>query len=308
MTDFTWSAVRLAGEPRLVVGRRPRPRELDGVRVDLHEDTFNDLRSITQYAISTLFETVARPYEPFAELEEGEEHFEITIDSTAGEEASLIRLTSLIDDLDTEDAREIKNHANILYGICWPDSTPPVAAIKKVDPARAVHHARSFRYSGTLRRVENPDLILSDTVDFVFAGARVGILRPVPFRNLLADTQMAVVNVPQYVNSVAGALASTLPITASAQSTLRTVATKRVSYARRLQQLEARLASLSITRPQVEAACLAHLGDKDALLDAQGQLTFDEANVALALDLLEGRLFEDDFSGEPRRADRWSRR
>jgi hypothetical protein len=308
MPDFAWSQVKPAGDPRLLIGRRRRPNGLDGVRVDLHVDTFQDLTQIAEEAIGRLSTTTARTFEAFAAIEGGEEHFDLVLDSSAEAAPDLVRLTRMIDDLDVVSAAKIQERPNLFYALCWPEAVQPIAAVKKIDPARAIQHARSFVFRDTLRRVENPDLILSDSVDFVIAGDRVGIARPTPFRELLADTSVAVDQVPQNVASVGALLAGELPMTSDSQVALVAAAQRRVSFARRLDLLRLRLAEVPISRAAVEAASARHLGDAKALVDANGNLSFTEDNVGLALDLLEGRLFEDDFSGEARRADRWSKR
>ncbi len=310
MAEFAWSKVEVVGDPRLLIGRRPRPHQLSGVRIDLHQDTFGVLAEIARTALDGLASSQARPYEPFAALEDGEEHFELRVDQVqgvGGDSAHLFGLLDIVDDLEVEDPRELSDRSNAFYALCWPDAPTPLSVIKKIDPARAVRHGRFFQYRDTLRRMENPDLILADSVDFAIAGDRAGVLRSAPFRQLLSDTQVALEQVPTYVESISESLEPQVPMSNDSRTVLTAKATARVSYAQRLGRLVDRLQRVAPTRAQIEQACQRHLGDPHALLDDKGRLEITESTVPLALDLLEGRLFEDDFSGEHRRADRWSR-
>ena len=45
-TPSSWADINLDGDPILVVGRRPAPKELEGFVVDLRVDTFVAMRDI----------------------------------------------------------------------------------------------------------------------------------------------------------------------------------------------------------------------------------------------------------------------
>lgn len=74
-----------------------------------------------------------------------------------------------------------------------------------------------------------------------------------------------------------------------------------------MRRLSQRLAHVPLTIDLVRAAAARHMEDPD-LLNADGHFEFGEDEVAVGLDLLDGRLFEDDFSEEHRRSDRYSSR
>jgi hypothetical protein len=323
--DTNWVAIEVGDDPRLVVGHRPRPKHLEAERVELHEDTFAVLREIATGAAEALRSTAARPYQPFAELDAGEEHFELDLrpapartPGRGGAEpdgggvepdgAELLHLLRICDDLPTVDARDLTERANLFYALCWPSPAGGTAFVKKTDPARVLRHARSFQFSGALRRVANPDLILSDSVDFVIHEGRAGILAPTPFRQLFADVDVALAEVPAYVDAVRAALAGAVPLSGGAAEALSRVVSRRTSYAARLRRLSVRLGEIELTREALVAAAARHLEDPSLLLSESGELVFDDPDVATFLDLAEGRLFEDDFSGEHRRADRYSTR
>lgn len=308
--DFSWSDVDLGDDPRLIVGRRNSAGALEGSRVDLHDDTFAVIREIATNALETLTNTVARPYEPFAELEDGEEHFELSLEGPAGsdsddEVADVTRLIMIVDDLRSLDARNLRDQTSLFYAICWPASG--TGFVRKADPARGVRHGRYFAYRDALRKVDEPDLMLYDTVDFVIHDGHAGILKPTPFRTLFADVHVALAEVPNYVDAVRTSLTQVTPMSDASAAALLSVVSSRTSFAARLRRLSIRMLEVTVTRESIELAAARHLDDPSALL-VEGEVVFDATNVPVFLDLLEGRLFEDDFTGERRRADRWSTR
>lgn len=311
MVDIRWAGIGLTGDPRLIVGRRPRAKHLQADRVELHQDTFPVLREIAHEALGALDRSTSRSYEPYAELEIGEEHFELDIAGDETADAPVADLTHLIriaDDLPSVDARNLAEQNNLFYAICWPSSAGATGFVTKTDPARAVRHGRFFQYRDALRAVDTPDLILTDSADFIIHDGVAGILKPTPFRLLFADVDVALRDVPNYVAAAKLALAKTVPMTDSSAAALEAVVSRRTSYASRLRRLSGRLAGLELSVASVAAAAARHLDDPARLLNGDGQLDFGEDEVAVVLDLLEGRLFEDDFSGEHRRADRYSTR
>lgn len=311
--DISWSDIQLAEDPRLLIGSRSRPRHLDAARVELHVDTFQTLRSIASSALATLSSTVGRDYEPFAELEEGEEHFVADVNTPEpGDDdsatADILHLLRAVDDLSTLDARNLVDQRSLFYALCWPAPGGGTAFVKKTDPARAVRNSRSFIFRDALRRTDNPNMILSDSTDFVVCNGTAGILRPTPFRQLFSDIDVALSEVPRYVSAVRLALRGSIPLSDDATETLERVVAQRPSFALRLRRLSVRLTEIQLTRETLLEAATRHLDDAGALINDSGELEFDQASVAVFLDLAEGRLFEDDFSGQHRRADRFSSR
>ncbi len=312
MVDITWAQIDLSGDPRLVVGRRPKPKHLEANRVDVHQDAHHDLRQIAEAALQKLAATPRRTYEPFAELEIDEEHFEAQLGSDRGDvegDAELPRLIEIADELEPADARDLHDASNLFYALCWPTSAGMIGFVKQSDPVRILRSGRRFfQYQDALRSVQTPDFALEASIDFVVHAGTVAILRPTPFRNLFTDVDVALTSVPAYVADTRAALAATAPLTTSSAAALQAVVSRRVTYASRLKRLAERLSETPVTAESIRAAAARHLDDPSVVIDDSGRLTFDEEHVSDLLDLLEGRLFEDDFSGQRRRADRFSTR
>ena len=71
-----WRAVDLSRDPHLVLGKR-RGRGIEGLRLEVHRDLFEDMRLVCSAALDAIFSSTGRQYEPYAELERGEEYFEL---------------------------------------------------------------------------------------------------------------------------------------------------------------------------------------------------------------------------------------
>lgn len=75
--EFDWATVELTSDPHIVLGRRTRGG-IVAVRVDVHENLHDEVRDVCRTAIRKIGETQRRPYEPYAALEAGEQHFSLT--------------------------------------------------------------------------------------------------------------------------------------------------------------------------------------------------------------------------------------
>ena len=79
-TGGSWPELDFSEDPRLLVGyRSAQTKRLSGKRVSLHEDVFPELEAICHPALDHLRGARAREYEPFAELERGEEYFAVDV-------------------------------------------------------------------------------------------------------------------------------------------------------------------------------------------------------------------------------------
>jgi hypothetical protein len=78
-----WIEASTVGAPRLVVGWRPRPRNLEAGRVELHEDAAAVLREVVAHSLSRLAGMTAVPYGPAVLPEANEEYLRIEIHELA---------------------------------------------------------------------------------------------------------------------------------------------------------------------------------------------------------------------------------
>lgn len=329
MTDAsapTWPTVDFESDPRLVVGFRAGQRRLSGHRLEVHEDAFSDLRELSANALAEMEGAAARPYEPYGELERGEEYFWVEVEGMprrvlppprAGEEADtaddgtadLIRLVQRVDELDPVAANGLAARYTF-YAMCWPLVDDGfIGLIKKMDPRRALKAGkRWFQYGDVLRHAEPPDLVLEPDVDLVVTGTFVATRNPVAFKDLFNDVQVVLASLPSNISAVRDLLKRAVPLSDAAVGALEGAARRRVSYARRLHDLPARLEAITIDRTTLKREMRRVNVDPKSLLDRDGNFSFTSNDVGTFLDVIESRYFEDALGGEHRRADRFSRR
>jgi hypothetical protein len=322
----TWPTVDFESDPRLVVGFRPRPRRLSGHRVEVHEDAFSDLRELSSNALAEIEAAVPRPYEPYGELERGEEYFWVDVDGLprrsrprrrAGDDAGtaddvsadLMELVQHVDELDPVAPNGLAARY-AFYALCWRlDDGAFIGFIKKMDPRRALNPGkRWFQYGDVLRHAEPPDLVLEPDVDLVVTDTFVATRNPVAFKDLFNDVQVVLATLPGNIRAVRDLLKGAVPLSDIAATALEEAARRRVSYARRLHDLPARLQAISIDKTGLKREMRRVNVDPKSLLDRDGNFTFTSNDVGTFLDVIEARYFEDALGGEHRRADRFSRR
>ncbi|MFC5142040.1 hypothetical protein ACFPK1_27670 [Actinomycetospora rhizophila] len=356
-----WNDVELTGDPFLVLGRR-RGRKIECYRLDLHEDLFDDLRVVCDQARQLALTTRSRPYEPNAELEGGEEHFDLAVhalpdrngpalDSPAkpsrsdpgtvgsgparvnpsrglkpegqgsaeqegaseAEESTLVTSLRRPDQLHKLTRPEFDDMRILLYAVCWQQSDGTwVAFVRKTNPRQVFHPGRRWcQYSETLKRVQNaPSFVYDDQIDAIIKADRIAGFSASTMKNLFNDVGLAMTEVPAYVSAAAERIEETLPLSGQSQSALLALGQRRQSIAVRLYALGARLDELASEAALTTERYQEVIGDDEeaAKLIVNGEFDFDEEGALVFLDVIEGRYFDDDWTGIPRRADRWSRR
>lgn len=315
-------------DPLFVLAQRDpkRRRRLIGFELVLHEDIFEDVRSIAQEALERLQQLEEREYEPTAELEQGEQCFSMRLDDLPtpqheepeGETlqgiADLLVIISDPTALEAVSAAELSSDKYLAYGIVLTDMNGRrIGFLRQEDPARPVRRGRVFgRFTDSLQKLdERPTLILYPDIDLIITPDRVFALRKAAFSRLLADVDIALAEVDQSVHEVTSQLGPHMHVSAGVVDVLRGVARRRPSFALRLRRLGNRAKQLSdagVTNQQIRGAIIEVDGRPHELLNDQDEFEFAEDAVGAFLDVLEGRWFKDSLGGEPRRADRYSRR
>lgn len=319
----------LEGDPVLLLGWREGSR-LHAATVPVHDQATPELRDICERAIADIHKRDERAYEQTAQLESHEQYFSIAVEdlpapSTRRHKHSQLvvdkklpkELDGLADALALIKAESLEQlHASRLsdgrftfYAIVWTHDGGRTAFVKKADPVKTIRQgAVFFRYGDQLKKVEKPDMALFSTIDIVITPDHILALDQPAFQHLFSDIGLLLQDVPERVIEISDELAKAIPMTPTATAALLTRSKTRVSYASRLRQLVPRLQAGEFTPQKVREAITKHEEDPQTLLTDDDQFEFTEDKVGSFLDLLEGRWFEDDFSGERRRADRYSKR
>jgi hypothetical protein len=325
-----WSDLDLGGDPILVVGRRPKPRTLEGYVIDLHVETFGTMRDIATTTIGQFDGRDAVPWHPNADMVQGEQYLSVDVsglpappgrahtDAAGGSAvassplasaADLIRLVLDPGSLDNLDPAELADERFRFYAVVWEtgDHGEPVAFVSEYDPTTVLRRASSyFRYDGTLRSADPPDFALDDRADLVVTTEEVAVLSPAAFDRLFADIRALLNDVPVYTAAFKASMTG-LPMTSATADAITQVCAAKPSYARQLQNLNTSMSGAAITPSSLRDVLKRH-GQKPADFLTKGVLDIGPDQVGVLLDVAEGRWYEADFTSEPRRAARWSRR
>ena len=159
-----------------------------------------------------------------------------------------------------------------------------------------------------MTRVRRPDFALREGADLVVGAEGTAILSPYSFETLLGDVGVSFGHAGDDVATVKAALGAAIPLTPDAEKALLMEASRTRSYAKRLRLLPDRLSKINLDPVSLWHSLTAHGVDPNLLFDAEGNFSFNQQNVGMFFDVIEGRYFEDDLGRERRRADRYSTR
>lgn len=319
MTD--WGVVDVSGDPRLLLGQRKASRRIEVHRVDVHQDLHEDLRSIAQLALDELQQREPKTYSTFAS-KTSDDYFDVDVsdipqrrdrrkredDPEAYEIASALAMVAECDNHPVMSADELRSADPTLYAIVFETQAKYVGFIRNSSPKRPVRPGLKYlQYGNVLKKVDPPDLAIDDQIDLVVAEDRCAVMAPEAFTTLFGDVGIAFQRVPENISAISGALDAVIPLTTDSETALAARCGRRISDARRLHHIVTqRLADLKALTPKDMRALLERRGLKACI--QKGKLEIGDAVVSEFLDLIEGRLFADDVTGEERRADAYSPR
>jgi len=337
ITPRGWADLNLDGDPILVVGRRPAPKQLEGFVVDLRTDTFGVMRGIAEATIDEITGCEPVEWHPNAMIEEGEEYLRVNAtdlpsppapsrkprtgspadeelsvtppDSYLREAAALLRIILAPGELENLHPAQLEGGDFRFYAIVWEhgDAGRPVAFVSEYNPVQVLRKAAHyFRYDGVLQLTRAPDFTLDEQGDMIVTVDEIAVLRAVTFDHLFSDIRALLNDVPANLAVLKTAF-HRLPFSGESEKAMEVVCSIRPTFARRLQELAASSHGHDVTLAMLHRALKKH-GEvpTDFIRGGKVEITRDE--VGPFLDVLEGRWYEADFTSEPRRAARWSRR
>lgn len=338
------NSVDLEVDPVLLVGWRPRARQLDGAIVELHEDTFADLRAVARDSLNDLARMEPIAYSDAVLPVLGEEYLRRALedlpvkapevsrgsadkatetsrvgssapeaeegqDEEAERVADLLRLVKGLGELEFVSAGQLADGDFAFYGVCFPQPDGEmIAFIRGINPTRVLSRAAFFgRFQGALRRSERPDLLLEGQVDLVITGDELAIIRRSTYDRLFADLEELASAVPSDVQ----ALSTTFPkldFAPGSAEALQNLCVRLSSLAKRVHRLAARTDLAGLNAETLKSRLREHGEDPSHWFDQANSLTLTEDRARQFLDVVEGRWWTADFTDERRRADAYRRR
>jgi hypothetical protein len=321
MTDRNWADVDLSGTPRLLLGRRPASKRIEVHRVEIHQDLFPALREIAGSALAELEQREPKAYSAFGSMT-SDDYFDVDVteiprridrrgketDASAHEIATALEMVEMTDQHHPMSRAEILASKPTLYVIVFENDGEYIGFVRAASPRQRLKPGvRFLQYDDTLKEIKPPDLAIDDQIDLVVASDRCAVLRPSAFATLFGDVGIAFQQVTPNVTTMTKAFKKSMPLADASLEQLTDRCGRRVTDAKRLHHIatERRSALKALTKNQI-VDLLDKRGLGDAIID--GALVLTKENVSEFLDIIEGRLYNDDVTRKERRADAYSPR
>jgi len=322
-----WPQLNLGEGVRLLLGWRSGRRGIQARPVNLADNVGDELRSAARETLERLGGSERRNYSgvpaldaqqylavPLGEQEEEQEEALREAGAVLGEDAAaasqLIQLArGAFENDDFLSREELQQGRWLFYAVVveLPDEEFPIAFVRQYNPQRGIRAGRLLTaYRDTLSRFTDPVFNFDLDFDLVIAPDEIAALSTTAFDRLFADLNLAAVQVPDQVTRLNAALGVNL--SAGAADFLAATVQSRAALTQRLRRVAQSDHLGAVTYDAMGDALDKHALPRDRFgpgpdLDLQ---TADDVNVFL--DMLEELYYEADFTGEHRRADRYSRR
>ncbi len=324
---MSWAQMRLSGGPLLVVGLRDAGGALTSHRVNIDRNLHADLRTIADEALATVRAGTPVPYTPYVDQQEGEYltlspatlvSTNVAVPGQAGTQsqqtAALVAAVKNADVLPQIGAGALIDRASTdLYfqAICLRSQNDRVGFVTKTS-ARQILKRSAIPLgkddpNDRLKRISRPELIIEPKVHAVIGPTEVAILDRNQFQFLVSDIQIISRYVAAEVTRIDSLCAAQgIVLSPPTRVALESKATASVQLAKRLDAFATRIPHIDISRVTGGGLGFSAQGLLPAdFLNAAGQLECSPGRIVELLDALEGRYFDDAFSAEHRRADRF---
>ncbi len=326
MTTIDWHTIQVTGDPILVVGVRPRST-LEGYRVVVDKNVHPDLRKVANGALERVAHMDAIPYTPY--VDPGDDEY-LSLDPTTltisadgdgapatqkQQTARLLELVQNADTLPTIGAKQLIARIDELYfqAICLHASPPIIAFVTKTIGRQVMKRSAIplglDNATDRFKSITRPELVLEGEVHAIMASAEIAILNRPQFQFLVGDVALVGQYVPAQVKLIGSRLKKHgIPLSANTSKAIEARATRSVQLAKRLDAFLERIDQIDVARITNGRGFSAQDLKKKDFVNANGELDCAEDSVIELIDALEGRFFDDGFSTEKRRADRFRKR
>lgn len=327
MTAY-WNTLKLTGDPTLVVGLRPKTKII-GYRVTVDKDLHPDLRKVVDDALAIVRNRTAIGYTPYVEPSDNEylklAPSTLTItktrtnpSGTTSQKQQTARLLEIIQNADTLPplgAKALTERLDefVLQAVCVHTGTDVVGFVTKGNAGRVIKRsAIPLGFADDhdrFKKISRPEVILEGDTHAILAPDEIAILNVTQFQFLVGDIGLVQEYAPAQVKVISQSFKSRgVPLNTSTADALAVKAKSGVHLAKRLDAFNERILVLDVSRI-TSGKGFAQQGLKKAdFVNSKGEIQCDDDRVMELLDALEGRYFDDGFSEEHRRADRFRKR
>ena len=319
-----WAELKLGRGVRLLLGWRDGAHGLEARPVRVSDGIGNELVEACKSMLSRIGGLEPRIYSGIPAIE-SDQYLSLGIEpETAGDDgeptwllpqemAATAELLGIIDGaFEAEDwlsRAELEGGFWLFYVVVVEledaGSGEVVAFVRKYNPQRGFSAGRlqvSARGS-TLVRVDDPLFNFDFKFDLVVAPDEIAILSVSAFNSVFADIEVSKLHVPENATAVATGLA--LALADGSEDVLGLVCGQRASFANRLRRLAHADHLGRVDKAEMRKALKRHKYSANRLGDGSLVLR-NQDDVELLFDLLEGLLYEADFTEEGRRAVRYT--
>ena len=323
MTAY-WNTLKLTGDPILVVGLRPKTKIL-GYRVTVDKNLHPDLRKIADDALAIVKNRTAIDYTPYVGPSENEylklAPTTLTITKTrtnpsgaTSQKQQTARLLEIIQKADTLPplgAKELTRQLDdfVLQAVCLRSGTDVVGFVTKGNAGRAISPSAITLGSDAndrFKKIRRPEVILDGDTHAILAPAEIAILNVTQFQFLVGDIGLVQEYAAGQVQVISQSFQSRgVPLNAATAAALTARAKDSVQLAKRLDAFNERILVLDVSKITNGRGFTQQGLKKADFVNGKGEIQCDDDRVIELLDALEGRYFDDGFSDEHRRADRF---
>ncbi len=328
MTATDWKTIQLTGDPILVVGLR-RASTVEGYRLIVDKSVHADLRKVGDQSLERVARMEPIPYTPY--VEPGDDEY-LSLDpvtltvaaatdgnggpaSQAQQTARLAEIVQSADTLPTVGAKQLLARVEELYfqAICL-HASPRIIAFVTKTIGRPVLKRSAIPLglddaTDRFKSISRPELVLEGEVHAIMAPGEIAILNRPQFQFLVGDIGLVSQYVPAQIKLITSRLKKHgIPLSAETGKAIAAKATASVQLAKRLDAFLERIAQIDVNRVANGRGFTAQDLKKKDFVNAKGELECADDRVLELIDALEGRFFDDGFTTEKRRADRFRMR
>lgn len=321
-----WSQLSLGTGVQLLLGWRNRRRRIAARPVSLSNEIAEVMVAEARRALAELSDSDRRSYSGVPGLEAGE-YLTLPLGEGGDDAAALTRAGAVVG----EDAENASGLIQLVRGAFENDeflsrdemtggrwlfyvvavelegSDVPVGFVRQYNPQRGFKAGRLLTaFHQTLSRFDDPLFNFDFDFDLIVAPDEIAILSTTAFDRLFADLDLAAAQVPDQVAQFNAALG--LPLAAGAAQFLSVTVQGRAALVRRFRRIAQAPYLGDVTADAMRTALVRHGLPEDRFGDGQGVELETVEDVVVLLDMIEQLYYEADFTGEHRRADRYSAR